>query len=524
MHAAMLRPALVFFFGAAIGGLGCGKATDLGGADSGEGTRGSAPDAGSDGQGQELGDGGSAAAPDGSLGCSQDRGCPADASAPSDAGAPPDTGPLPDGGCALGQCPTPIKHVIVIVKENHTFDNYFGSFPGAEGTMNAAGQNTCPTAQGQAACARAPDAPTHDMCHGHDCGIINWDQGKMDGWSKPGGSDTGDNLVYAQYGEQDIPNYWAYARHFVLGDHYFAGVISPSLPGHMFTVAAQAGWATDNPPTDLPDKLVAGPPPMLYGPSPYWGCDEWPGDTVAILAGGVTPANVFPCFDIPSIPDVLPAGVDWKYYGTNFDGLFPEIWSPFDAIKSIRKTASNWAHVVIATQFTSDINNHTLPAVSWLVDQDQDSEHPDVTVPGLKLPLGGVCTGENWTVQYVNQLMASDYWKDTAILFTMDDFGGWYDHVPPPRQYGGTPTAPYGLGFRLPLLVISPYAKPGFVFKEVSETASIARFIERVFGATKTLHDMDPAAQDAQANDLFGAFDFSQQPLPALTLKTRTCP
>jgi phospholipase C len=106
----------------------------------------------------------------------------------------------------------------------------------------------------------------------------------------------------------------------------------------------------------------------------------------------------------------------------------------------------------------------------------------------------------------------------------MDDFGGWYDHVAPPRHYGGSAAAPYGLGFRLPLLVISPYARPGFVLHEVAEQASIPRFIERVFGATKTLHDLDPAAQDAQANDLLGAFDFTQAPLPPLVLPMHACP
>ena len=106
----------------------------------------------------------------------------------------------------------------------------------------------------------------------------------------------------------------------------------------------------------------------------------------------------------------------------------------------------------------------------------------------------------------------------------MDDFGGWYDHVLPPRQYGCDPQHPYGLGFRLPLLVISPYAKPGFIFSEVAEQASIPRFIERIFGATKTLTDLDPAAQDKQANDLFDAFDFTQTPLPPLVLQERTCP
>jgi phospholipase C len=216
--------------------------------------------------------------------------------------------------------------------------------------------------------------------------------------------------------------------------------------------------------------------------------------------------------------------VTWKFYGTNFDGLFSETWSPFDAISLIRKNASKWANVVNVSQFTTDIQNGTLPSVSWLVDQDQYSEHPDVTVPGLGIPLGGVCSGEGWTVGYINQIMQSQYWQDTAIIFTMDDFGGWYDHVTPARKYGGTASSPYGLGFRLPLIVISPYAKPGFIFREQSEQASIARFIETVFGATTTLSKLDPAAQDGVANNLLGAFDFSQKPIAPLVLTPRSCP
>jgi phospholipase C len=153
--------------------------------------------------------------------------------------------------------------------------------------------------------------------------------------------------------------------------------------------------------------------------------------------------------------------------------------------------------------------------VSWLVDQDFSDEHPGFT---------RVCDGENWTVGHLNHLMNSPLWKETAVLYTTDDFGGWYDHVTPPRQYGCDPANPYGLGFRLPLIVISPYAKAGFIFHEQAEQASIARFIERIFGSTMTLSDLDPAAQDGQANDLFGAFDFTQTPLPPLPLSARTCP
>jgi phospholipase C len=390
----------------------------------------------------------------------------------------------------------PIQHVVVIVKENHTFDNYFGSFPGAEGITSI------PTSSGSIPPPQAPNSTSRDLCHEHSCALTDWAGGKMNGWEQvTGASQGGDNLVYAQYKEADIPNYWKYARTFTLGDHFFANVLGPSFPGHTFVLAAQVGWATGNPSgTSLTH--------------PFWGCDQATGTTVDILDhGSATTKSVFPCFDIPSVPDILPAGVDWRFYGTNFYVL-PEIWSMFNAIKSVRN-GPGWNNVVNASQFDNDVQRGILPNVTWLVNQDLADEHPNI---------GAICTGENWTVARINALMASPLWSSTAILFTMDDFGGWYDHVPPPRQYGGDAQNPYGLGFRLPLIVISPYAKPGFVFKEVSEQASIPRFIETIFQTGKTLSDLDPAAQDGQANDLMNAFDFKQAPLPPLPLTQRTCP
>ena len=398
-------------------------------------------------------------------------------------------------GSALARAgTTPIQHVVVIVKENHTFDNYFGGFPGADGTTS------CPTADGTIACPHAPDSTPRDLCHEHSCALTDWNGGAMNGWDNVSGSNVNDDhLAWAQYQESDIPNYWQYARQYTLADHFFADVLGPSFPGHLMVLAAQAGWATGNPNTDV------------YWP--YWGCDQSFYSRVDVLSGGGANTNsVFPCFHIKSVPDVLPAGTSWKFYGTNFY-VFPEIWSMFDAVYGIRWGAG-WSHVVNASEFESDLANHTLPAVSWLVDQDLADEHPDV---------GSVCAGENWTVQKVNALMQSDYWSSTAILFTMDDFGGWYDHVAPPRQYGGDEAHPYGLGFRLPLIVISPYARPHYVFHETAEQASIPRFIERVFGASHTLHDYDAAAQDGAANDLFDAFDFTQAPQPPLVLPLRWC-
>lgn len=395
-----------------------------------------------------------------------------------------------------GTAPIPIEHVIVIVKENHTFDNYFGSFPGAEGN------STCSLKDGTTfPCPQAPDSTPRDLCHQHDCALTDWAGGQMNGWEDvSGSSDNGDHLAWAQYHEADIPNYWHYAETYTLADHFFAGMLGPSFPGHTFVLAAQAGWALGNPPTDVTH--------------PYWGCDEYSFDTVDVLHQGTCQVDsVFPCFQIPSVPDVLPPGVTWKFYGTNFYVL-PDVWSMFDAIDSIRN-GPGWSNVVKADpNFKDDLANGTFPNVAWLVDQDLNDEHPNI---------GGVCRGENWTVDYINAVMESDIWDKTVILFTMDDFGGWYDHVPPPRQYGCDGTSPYGLGFRLPLIVISPYAKPGFIFKEVSEQASIPRFIEKVFGAP-ALSSIDPAAQDGQANDLMNAFDFTQTPVPPLVLPMRTCP
>jgi phospholipase C len=419
-----------------------------------------------------------------------DGGGDPDASMTDDASAP-DSSDQPDSAPKA----TPIKHIVVIVKENHTFDNYFGSFPGVEGTAK------CKTSSGTIDCPHAPDRTPRDMCHEHSCALTDWNGGAMNGWDNvSGSSQNGDNLAYAQYHESDIPNYWTYAKKFVLADHYFANELGPSFPGHMFYLAAQAGWALGNPPTQVTH--------------PYWGCDQSSGTTVSTLvSGSCTTKDVFPCFHIPSVPDLLPGSVDWKFYGSDFYVL-GEVWSMFDGIDQIRNQANQWAKVVNASQFDADVDAKKLPAVSWLVNQDLADEHPAV---------GGVCAGENWTVDRINKIMQSGYWKDTVIFFSMDDFGGWYDHVAPPRQYGCDSQHPYGLGFRLPLLVISPYAKPGFIFKEQAEQASIPKFILKTFGAPRYLSDVDPAAQDGQANDLMNAFDFNQTPLAPVVLQTRTC-
>jgi phospholipase C len=407
------------------------------------------------------------------------------------------TQPPGDGGDSRGHAMPhfPVDHVVVIVKENHTFDNYFGSFPGAEGTSSAL------TSTGTVHVGRPPLLLTRDLCHSHDCALADYNGGNMDHWDLGDPKNASDQLAFAQYGEQDIPNYWLLARTYALADHFFASMLGPSFPGHMFALAAQTGWALGNPSQTTP-----------------WGCDDATGSTIDVLDPTTCQVKqVFPCFKFPTVPDLLPQGVSWKFYGTRLPPIVGETWSMFDAIDQIRNTPAWSAHIVDESQFDADAMNGTLPNVTWLVPQDQNSEHPPFNV----------CSGENWTIGHLNAVMQGPLWGRVAILLTYDDFGGWYDHVPPPKQYFPSSacdkTRPYGLGFRLPAIFISPYAKPGYVMHEVAHQASIAKLIEALF-ALPSLSSMDPAAQDGpDTSDLLDAFDFGQPPRPPIPLKPRNC-
>ena len=319
----------------------------------------------------------------------------------------------------------------------------------------------------------------------------------MDGWDTGDSRNASDDLAYKQYTEADLPNYWQYARRFVIADHFFSGMLGPSFPGHSFTVAAQAGWALGNPSQIVP-----------------WGCDDLPGTTLSVLDHGTCTAHdVFPCMDFPTLPDILPTERTWRFYGSPEPPLVGPIWTTLDAVNHIRHGAQWTSNVVNADQFVQDVQSHHLANVVWLVDQDLADEHPPLNL----------CFGENWTVSHLNALMQSDYWTNSVVIITWDDFGGWYDHVPPPRQYGCDADHPYGLGFRLPLLILSPYARPGFVLHSLAHHGSIARFVEAIFHLG-SLHDLDPAAQDTpDTSDLLEAFDFTQTPLPPLPLTERNC-
>ncbi|HVH30529.1 MAG TPA: alkaline phosphatase family protein [bacterium] len=407
---------------------------------------------------------------------------------PSPALPPPATMPVSAGQgaetAAAGPAPAgleKIQHIVFIVKENRTFDNYFGTFPGADGATSGT------ISTGQVIPLRhTPDRTKHDIDHSWRAAITAIDGGKMDKFDLIGGGNVrGEFLAYSQHTERDIPNYWTYARTFVLADKMFSSLTGPSFPNHLYTVGAQSGGAINN-----PNKTKG-----------TWGCDSDEGSTVQVMDERGTITQQFPCFDFQTVADSLEtAQISWKYYAPG-RGEGGYIWNALDAIKHIRQTDLWTTRVARDSQFADDARNGRLPAVSWLV-TGRGSEHPPASV----------CLGENWTVQQLNAIMASPDWNTTAVFITWDDFGGFYDHVPPPKVDA------FGFGPRVPLLIISPYAKHGYISHTQYEFSSLLKFVESRYGLAPL------TARDRVADAMLDSFDFNQTPQPPRLLDTHACP
>jgi len=383
-----------------------------------------------------------------------------------------------------------IQHFVFIIKENHTYDNYFGTFPGPDRATHGL------ISTGQSIpLAPMVDVMPHDA--GHAMTSAEWavDNGKMDNYDLIfHGNENGELLAYRQFRQADIPNYWTYAQNFVLGDHMFSSEAGSSFPNHLYPIAATAYGALEIPsdPFKRSNNTDGG----------AWGCDSPATMTVPVLLdseGTVDPE--YPCFhNVTTIADEIEAaGLTWKYYAPN-KGQEGYVFSVFDAIDSVRNTG-RWAeHVVPPSQFVTDAQNGNLPNVSWLVAGLESEHFPHST-----------CIGENWTVQMVNAVMQGPEWDSTAIIVVWDDFGGFYDHVPPPIVDG------LGLGPRVPFLLISAYPLASHVSHTRYEFSSVLRTIEDRFGLAALTQ------RDAKANLLWDSFDFSQK-VPPLILNQRSCP
>ena len=364
-----------------------------------------------------------------------------------------------------------MEHVVLIFKENHTFNNYFGTFPGAEGTttgLTSIGL-TVPLVP-------MPDADQAQLCNSWDCAIQAINGGRMDGFELISSGLS----AYTQVSEQQIPNYWQYARHFTLADRYFTSVHGPSLPNHLFTLAAQSGGVIDN----------------VSSSTDGVACDGTPTGTVTVIDTNGKRTAQSPCFDFTTLADLLgAAGLSWKYYIDGGGGTF-------GLIRHIRK-GSIWANAQNSTaQFLEDAQSGQLPTMSWLIPSWTESEHPP----------NSICAGDNSTAQFVNAIMQGPEWNSTVVFITDDDFGGLYDHVPPPQVDRD------GLGPRVPLLIISPFAKSGYISHVIYEHSSILKFVETEY------HLPSLTARDATASDMLDSFDFNRLPLPPLVLPSHNCP
>jgi phospholipase C len=388
----------------------------------------------------------------------------------------PITTPAPSAG--------PIKHVVMLIKENRSFDNYFGTFPGADGTRR--GQ----ISSGKWVWLRhTPDRTLLDIAHAGAAARKAVDNGRMNRFDLlPGAIQNGKDIAMSQLHQSDIPNYWRYASGFTLDDHFFSTINGPSFPNHLVTVAGTSGNTDDNP---------------LYNTYHAWGCDSGK-YTVVERVNPVTGRRTFvkPCFDFRTLPDLLgKAGVTWKYYApSQYQSGY--IWSALDAVRHIRYSRVWRTNVQTPDQFIKDAAAGTLPAVSWLVTNESKSEHPPYSS----------CEGENSSVQFINAVMKGPDWGSTVVFLTWDDFGGFFDHVPPPRlDY-------ISYGPRVPSIVISPYARRHFVDHNRYDFASILRYIEDKYHLPRL------GAYDAAATSIARDLNVRQRPLAPLILRTRKCP
>ncbi|MGA8534283.1 MAG: alkaline phosphatase family protein [Candidatus Tumulicola sp.] len=379
---------------------------------------------------------------------------------------------------------SPIKHVVVIIQENRSFDNIFAGFPGADaptyGYMNNGKRVNF---------ERKKLATTIDLRHSYQEGLIDYDNGRMDGFNLnlPGKPE----YPYSYVNRSDVKPYWDMAEQYTLADHMFPTELGGSFTAHLNLIAG-----TDK----LSSTVAEGNQPS----NTPWGCDAPPSTTTETVGPDrkIKIGGSFPCFtQFKTMADIMdPSGVSWKYYAPQTIGCPTNcnpgglLWSEFDAIKHIRY-GRDWARNIInpQTQILNDVANGNLASISWVVPDAGDSDHAAGT---------NTDRGPSWVAAIVNAIGESSYWKSTAIIVLWDDWGGWYDDVPPPQLDW------LGLGVRVPCIIISPYAKVGYVSHTQYESGSTLKFMEEVFNLPSL------GATDARANSLDDSFDFKQKPTP----------
>jgi phospholipase C len=370
----------------------------------------------------------------------------------------------------------PIQHIVVIMQENRTFDNFFHGFPGADSAQSGMNKGTV------VALSPAPLAEPYDLDHTHPGWWNAWDNGLMDGFAQ---TQTNPPLAaYSYVPSSQIQPYWTMATQYTLADRAFQSNTGPSFVAHQYMIAAQSGQSDEDPSSAL------------------WGCDAPPGSAVPLIGpNGTDLPGVFPCFDYQTMADLLDAkGITWRYYAPANPPPTNSTSSAYEAIRHIFY-GNEWSNNDISpqTQVLIDIAHGDMAQVTWIVPDWLHSDHPG----------NNSDEGPDWVASIVNAIGASPFWNSTAIFIMWDDWGGWYDHVVPQSIDN------MGPGFRVPLIVVSPYAKHGYVSHQVYETAGLLTFMEKNFGLPNL------GARDATANDLSDCFDYSQKPAPYTAIQTK---
>jgi phospholipase C len=369
---------------------------------------------------------------------------------------------------------TPIKHFIALMQENHSFDNYFGAYPGADGRPKNACVPADPAKPAGECVKPFPVGGKAVVDLGHNVDIYKAENngGKMDGFiSAFAQQPTAGKLAMGYYDDKDLPYYYNIADNYVLFDRFFTSAAGGSVWNHFY-------WVSGSPGNPKDDSLIPA------------GFDN-----------------------VPTIFDRLDAaGISWKFYVQNFDPKVTFrnpgngdrasqiVWCPLLNYNRYLDNPRLRSRIVPLNQYYDDLHNDTLPAVSFMVPAGA-SEHPP----------GSIQAGERFVRGLLNSLMSSQAWNSSAFTWSYDDWGGWYDHVRPPK------VDKFGYGFRAPSLLVSPYAHKGKVDHTQLDFTSQLKFIEENWGVPAL------ARRDAQANNLTSAFDFTRSPRkPVILSDTRS--
>ena len=395
-----------------------------------------------------------------------------------------------------------IKHIVVIFQENRSTDNLFQDpiliqrgADIAQSGLNTLGQ-TIQLWPG-------PLANNYDLDHSHSAFNTMYHAGKMDGANlvTPECGKTIPNCPpanpqYAYVQPSDVQPYFQIAEQYTFGDRMFQTNEGPSFPAHQFLISGTSAPSANS--TLFASSNANTEPYGCIAPANAWVYVVGPDGKVA--------TTMYPCFEHQTLTDLLnTAGISWRYYTPSAGSL----WTGPNAIQHMCQpqtvsgvltcTGTDWSNIAIPqTQVLTDITNHNLAAVSWVVPSGQASDHPTINDG----------SGPSWVASIVNAIGNSSYWSDTAIFITWDDWGGWYDHVAPTVVADGTSWGSgYVYGFRVPLMVVSPYAKAAYISHTTHDFGSILKFIEKTYGLASLNY------ADAKADDFSDCFDFTQTPL-----------